>query len=101
MYNNEELNNLQDIKLGVTVHDEHVAANGKANDVVCLSQELKFLKNIETLCMHYLKKYHVTLVADKTKVFALYSKKQRMTVEYQKLLTTLSINGTGVRKLNM
>ena len=56
IYNTEQLDNAQDLGLGIDVHDNHIAAIGQADDVVCLSNDVNSLKNIVEITIDYYNK---------------------------------------------
>ena len=96
VYNNEQLDNAQDVGLGIDVHDEHVASIGLADDVVCLSHDVHLLKHILELSFDYCKKYHVTLAPEKTKLVSFYSPRHKTIVDHHESVSSLSINGSVI-----
>ena len=65
IYNADQLSIAQDSQLGVDLDSDNVAAIGQADDVVLLSNDLLFLKNLLQLTMDYCTSHHVTLAAEK------------------------------------
>ena len=56
IYNNEHLQNVQDLGLGISVHGQHVSSSGLADDVLLLSDNLYFLRSILSLSLQYCQK---------------------------------------------
>ena len=75
------------------MYSQHVASSGLADDVLLVSDDLFFLKNILSISLQYCKKYHVSLAADKTRLVAFYAKKDLKIININSL-DLISINGS-------
>ena len=96
VYNSEQLTTAQDAGLGIQVDNVEVSAIGQADDVVLLSYDLFLLKNLLQLTLDYCGKHHVTLAPEKTKLMVFAPKQHKHLVNYQKAVTSLSINDTTI-----
>ena len=97
IYNADQLSTAQDSGLGVDLDVVEVGSVGQADDVVLLSHDIFFLKNLLQLTLDYCQKNHVTLAAEKTKLMVFASKEHKHTVKYQQAVTPLIINGTTIK----
>ena len=82
LYNNEHLDNVQDLKLGVSVYDQQVSTLAIADDVALISDNIFFLKNILRISLNYCKEFHVSLATEKTKLLAFYPKTSSELIAY-------------------
>ena len=65
LYNNEHLDNVQDLKLGFSVYGHQVSTLAIGDDVALISDNIFFLKNILRISLNYCTEFHVSLATEK------------------------------------
>ena len=94
--NNVQLSTAQKSELGVDIGSGVVSAIGQADDTALLSDSLHKLAGLLHLTVEYCQKYHVELVAEKTKLLAYAPKNQKLELYLQEVLNPLTLNGTRI-----
>ena len=96
IFNNEQLQEPQNIGFGISIGSIHVASIGQTDDTVLVSSDLYKLKFLLDLTLDYCKKYHVELLAGKIQLL-LYSPSGFDTdKEYLKASNYISIDGIPI-----
>ena len=80
--NNIELLLTQNSGLGVHIGPIHIASIGQADDVALVSNCIFKLQALLHLAMEYASAYHVTMVAEKTKLLCYTPKGQQAATSY-------------------
>ena len=96
IYNNDQIKDAQESGLGIPVGDLEIAAISQADDVVLLSHDVYYLDNLLQLTLDYCKKHHVTLAPEKTKLLSFSGTKQKPLVDYQMLISPITINNQPI-----
>ena len=96
LYNNEQLQIVQDSELGVDIKSSTISAIGQADDVILASNDIRNLSLQAKLMENNCEQHRITLVAKKTKLVPIYQEKQSLDVEYAKLINPVTIAGNTV-----
>ena len=96
VYNNEQGTSAQNSNLGVTVRGITISSITLADDTVLTSNSIINLYLLLHLTTQYCKKYRVELVPDKTKLLVFSKNAESAEVEYAKLISPISLNGTEI-----
>ena len=91
--NNVQLSTAQDSGLGVDMGGSVISSIGQADDTALVSNCLTKLSDLLQLTTEYCKKYHVELVAEKTKLLAFSPTGSKHDLHLQKLICPLLLNG--------
>ena len=97
LYNNEQLNTADESQLGVNIGSSVVSAIGAADDVILASNDITKLFYLAKLTENYCSNFRVKLVPSKTKLLPVYTKKQKQSVDYAKLINPIKIAGEKVK----
>ena len=96
LYNNEQLNRVQESCLGVDIGSNIISGVGQADDVILSSNNLDNLLLLSKINNKYCSDYRVKLVAAKTKLIALYHPRHEELISYAKLTHRIVVDGTSV-----
>ena len=96
LYNNEQLQIVQESGLGVDIKSSTISAIGQADDVILASNDIRNLSIQAKLIENNCEQHRITLVPKKTKLLAIYHEKQSPDVEYAKLINPVTIAGKSV-----
>ena len=94
--NNYQINVAQNSKLGVNLGSNIISIIGQADDSGLLANDIHSLNNLLLLTLEYCKEYSVTLVPEKTKLLAFCPPGSELLVEYAKIISPISINGSFI-----
>ena len=100
IYNADPLSFAQDSGLGVNLgieNVENISSIGQADDVVLLSSDLSFLKNLLDLTLDYCRTHHVTLAPEKTKLMVFSAPHQKLLVDYTKAVSNIHIDNIPIK----
>ena len=97
IYNADQLSTAQDTGLGVDLGVATVSSIGQADDVILLSNDINFLKNLLQLTLDYCASHHVTLAPEKTKLMVFAPSSQKHLVAYSKAINPITINQTQIK----
>ena len=87
--------------LGITLPGNiSVSAVGQADDTILISDSLYALQNLLQLTIHFCKKYGVELCVEKTKLQAFTPTSHQATVEHQKIISPVNIDGESLKFVN-
>ena len=89
--NNVELLLTQQSGLGVNLGPVHIASIGQADDVALVSNCIFKLQGLLHLAMEYASAYHVTMVAEKTKLLCYTPKGQEAATNYWQTISPISM----------
>ena len=89
--NNIELLLTQNSGLGVHIGPIHVASIGQADDVVLVSNCIFKLQALLHLALEYASSYHVTMVAEKTKLLCYTPKGQHVAASYWQSISPIAM----------
>ena len=94
--NNCQIKVAQQSELGVNMGSMVASCIGQADDTALLSNDIFSLQNLLLLTLEYCEKYAVTLVPEKTKLLAFCPPGSESYVDYAKIISPISINGTPI-----
>jgi hypothetical protein len=97
IYNADQLSTAQDTGLGIDLGVATVSSIGQADDVILLSNDINFLKNLLQLTLDYCASHHVTLAPEKTKLMVFAPSNQKHLVAYSKAINPITINQTQIK----
>ena len=94
--NNCQIKVAQESKLGIDMGSMVASCIGQADDTALISNDIFNLQNLLLLTMEYCEKYSVTLVPEKTKLLAFCPPGSESEVDYAKIISPISINGSAI-----
>ena len=96
LVNNSQFKVAQQSSLGVPMGSNIISCVGQADDSALMANTIYNLQNLLLLTLEYCKKYSVTLVPSKTKLLAFCPSGSEQEVQYAKIISPISIDGTPI-----
>ena len=100
VYNNDQLLQAQESKLGVPIGPVTISSIGQADDVALVSNDIYALQGLFDLSLSYCKKHHITLCAEKTKLQVFSSKASDLEASFSMLISPVNMYGDRISFVN-